>query len=456
MRSATPPELAGKAKVELRKENFIPAREWVLTSSLFIVFIGFTLLVRFPFFFWPLSVDEGSYAYTAYWWFHGTQLYSDKLWFDRPQAIFLAFQAGMTLLGESTWAIRCWGALWSAATACVLFMLARRLTNQHAAICASILYTLFSAAPHVEGFTANAEIFMLLPATLAAYLIYIRQPLSAGFFVSMALLLKPSGIGACTFCVLWLFIDRASWRAWFAFLGASAILPIASIVHAALTSGLQAYLDAIVWYRLGVNVATGYQPENSPLAGWLITAPVWAPLVIVALTGLKSLSNRQRTFALLWFTTSVLGVAVGGHWIMHYFQQIIPPLTFFAGVGLSTVLKSTHPFRRGLDLTIIGLILSVFLTVEGPLFFAKPSAGMWQLYQRTGYTVATPAAEYIRSHSAPGDTIYVAFYEADIYHLAQRHSSSIYLFRLDLLYLLMPITVLSSRCSCANPSTYWI
>lgn len=120
---------------------------------------------------------------------------------------------------------------------------------------------------------------------------------------------------------------------------------------------------------------------------------------------------------------------------MHYFQQLIPPLAFLAGVGLSSVLKWALPFQRVLGLTVIGISLGVFLVVEGPLFFAKPSAGMWELYQRTGYVVATPAAEYIRSHSAPGDTIYVAFYQADIYYLSQRQSSSIYLFRLDLLYI---------------------
>lgn len=63
------------------------------------------VLVRVPFFDWPLISDEGGYAYTAYWWLHGLTLYSGDLWLDRPQGIFVAYMVPV-LLGGSTWVIR--------------------------------------------------------------------------------------------------------------------------------------------------------------------------------------------------------------------------------------------------------------------------------------------------------------------------------------------------------------
>ena len=155
------------------------------------------VLVRVPFFFWPLLSDEGGYAYTAYWWFRGFTLYSDELWFDKPQAIFVVYKLGSLLLGDATWAIRLWGALWAAGTTVSVWLVARRLLDARAAVVAALLYAVFSAHTHIEGFTANAETFMVLPATLSAYFLLRRQPLMAGLMASAAVVLKPSGGSAC-------------------------------------------------------------------------------------------------------------------------------------------------------------------------------------------------------------------------------------------------------------------
>ena len=58
--------------------------------------------------------------------------------------------------------------------------------------------------------------------------------------------------------------------------------------------------------------------------------------------------------------------------------------------------------------------------------------GITRLYGRPPYVVAGQVGNYLREHAAKNDTLYVAFYEADIYHLAQMRSTSRFLFRLDL------------------------
>ncbi|HEX4348186.1 MAG TPA: hypothetical protein VHZ73_11480, partial [Vicinamibacterales bacterium] len=267
-----------------------------------------TLLARFRFFSWPLTVDEGSYAYTAQWWFHGLTLYSNDLWFDRPQAIFLAYESGMRLLGGSTWAIRVWGACWAVGTTYGGYLIAFRLWGRRAAWASVVLSAIFCAAPNVEGFTANAELFMLLPATFSAYCLLTRRWAWAGLLASCALLLKPSGLTAVILGVTWLACVRANRTDWLRFIIAAVPLPLVSVLHAAFTVGLRPYFGAIVMYRLGVNLASGYQPEGPAIDGWLRTASVWGPLVLPAVAGLWRLRGRSLTFAGLWLATSVLGV----------------------------------------------------------------------------------------------------------------------------------------------------
>src|SRR5215475_11512450 len=176
-----------------------------------LVALVLTLVVRSPFLKWPLTVDEGAYAYTARWWFRGLTLYSDQLWFDRAQAIFLAYAAGMRMIGESTSAIRIWGACWAAATTYGCFLIAERLSDRKAAWTSLLISVAVSTAPYVEGFTANAETFMLVPATFTAYCLLRRRWAWAGLLGSLATLLKPSGIAAIVFGVIWLAYNRCKW-----------------------------------------------------------------------------------------------------------------------------------------------------------------------------------------------------------------------------------------------------
>ena len=231
--------------------------------------------VRAPFFLWPLIDDEGAYAYTAYWWSRGLTLYSDELWFDKPQAIFVAYKAGSLLLGDATWAIRLWAACWAAGTTVVVWLIARRLFDGRVAVTAALLYALFSAHTHIDGYSANAKVFMLLPATLSAYYLLRGLPAAAGLAASAAVVLKPSGAGALLLAAAWFAYTRAGWRHWLRFAVASAALPVVALAHGILTVGLRDYLDAVVWQRFAV---ARPNPLTAAARALVNTFPVWAPL----------------------------------------------------------------------------------------------------------------------------------------------------------------------------------
>ena len=352
------------------------------------------VLVRAPFFFWPLISDEGGYAYTAYWWFRGLTLYSDELWFDKPQGIFVVYKLGSLLFGDATWAIRLWGALWAAGTTVAVWLVARRLLDRHAAVVAALLYAVFSAHTHIEGFTANAETFMVLPATLSAYFLLRGQPLAAGLMASAAVVLKPSGGSAVLLGVAWLAYLRADRGAWLRFLLAGLSLPLVSVLHGALTAGPREYLDAVVLQRINT-------PRPNPFVAarrvWLVTLPLWAPLALLARFGIPRLMRRERVFLLLWLASALAGMALGGNWWEHYFIQLMPPLTVAAAPGLVYLWRSTAVRRW----TAIALLLAP-VYVAAAFVRPGPELGSWVLFRRDAYLVAEDAAAYIRERTARG------------------------------------------------------
>src|SRR5262249_41410543 len=148
-------------------------------------------------------------------WSSDYQLYRD-IPFDRPQAIFVLYRLAFLLFGTHVTAIRLFAAAYNALSVVAMFFLCRRALSIRQAWLASLLFAVFSASPGIEGFTANAETFMLLPIVLGAYCTWTRQWFWAGLAAAVAVLLKPSGAAALLLTLLWLAVTRAAPRAWLA------------------------------------------------------------------------------------------------------------------------------------------------------------------------------------------------------------------------------------------------
>ncbi|NMC14513.1 MAG: glycosyltransferase family 39 protein [Chloroflexi bacterium] len=375
---------------------------------------------------WPLISDEGGYAYGAQWWFQGLTLYSDQLWFDRPQGIFLVYKLGMALFGTQTWAIRLWGTIWAMGTGVFLYRITERLTNHRYATIASIIYTFFSTMPQIEGFTSNAEVFALLPATASAYFLLREKYSIAGLFVSMAFLLKPSGGSIVFLGIIWLIFNKTSWKNIFQFLIFSISLIILACIHGSISVGISKYWTTIAGYRLNLH---GY-PTINVISNFYKTSIVWLPLLILSIIGYKDIEFKKKVFLFSWFISSFLGMAIGKNWEYHYFIQIIPPLAFGSSIGLLSIWNTKNHLVK---LPIFSLLL-FSLAFFSFFIFIKPDTGAWILFHRPGYQKAHEITQYIKNHTKPEEIIYVAFFEAEYYFLSNRRSAVPYLYRLQVLY----------------------
>ncbi|MGN6813417.1 MAG: hypothetical protein ACTHMP_21320 [Thermomicrobiales bacterium] len=405
------------------------------------------VLLRLPYLDVPLSADEGGYATAAYWWARGDTLYQ-QITITRPQGIFVVFRLLDALGLGAVRGIHLAAALWVVLAALMLLATAARVWGHGIGLGAAALFAAAMATPYLEGYSANAELWMLPPLLGSLYLLLLadergladRRGLgllaASGALGMVATLLKPSAIVALPLAALWLLrrwrVERAPWRALASAevalaLGAGAgLLP--SVVHGLLTAP-DRYLSAVVFYRLGQDslISDSLAHQFDYLATNSLYILAHLPLLLLAPFGFALAAHRGdrrgRDLLWLWTLTALGGTALGGNWFLHYYQQLLPPLAVAVALGVRWLWRSPRIAVRilGQALTALGIIALAAAIVLAMFQGVDPKTlPEWE----PGVSAAAPIAAYLQAHTAPAETVYVAYDHADIYYLSQRRPAA--------------------------------
>jgi hypothetical protein len=145
------------------------------------------------------------------------------------------------------------------------------------------------------------------------------------------------------------------------------------------------------------------------------------PEVARALSALAALAavgwRRSPLLARLWLGAAALGVLGGGNFHAHYYVQLAPPLALLAGVGATRLLERRAGLAAGV---CAGLALWGVVSVA-PLWFDSPRAQAAAIFPADDHLQHDDAViRYVRSHSRPGDRIFVMWAAANVYYLSDR------------------------------------
>jgi 4-amino-4-deoxy-L-arabinose transferase-like glycosyltransferase len=436
-----------------------------------------SLLLRAPFLGLPMVADEGGYAYVADRWLDGEgRLYQD-VWVSRPQGIVLLYGLVLQAPGSSTVALRL--AAW---LACVLTLLcvwryARAWAGPGPAAVAAVAFATIASAPAIEGFTANAEVFMALPAAAAAWLL-LRLPgsdwprrslLLVGALAGVATLLKPSGLVVLPVAVAFAWLEGAAGpgaaarRSGWLFAGFAAAL-VPALVHGWLL-GWHEFVYASATYRLAEQSPLTYSALHQFLhfgrliaESWWLTLALFVPFwgrqraihgrLLARLPGgvwgfLRSAAEpeslRRRidnggrdpggTLLRLWLLGCLAGMAMGGDWWAHYLIQAAAPLAIGLGVLLRDATPPPAPYRR----LAVGAVVAVLLLAPYRVAaLMDPDRISQAVLNNCDYPVADEVGTYLKEHTTPDTTIFVAFNDASVYYLADRPTPFRYFFNQEL------------------------
>lgn len=459
VRAISPPRVS-RAFAAISAEDVL----WLIVAVLF------SLALRVPFFDIPMIHDEGGYAYATRGWINGTgQLYGD-LWISRPQGIFVLYALIFDTLGEGVRALRFTAWAFAAITIVTVWLFGHRWSPPRIANLAAMLTAVLLSLPNLEGFTANAEIFMGAPAAVAAWLVFRtsvkgwdRWPLlGVGLMIGIATSLKPSGI--VMLLVAWIYVlsmptrpRRDRWISCGWILLGCAVIGGASALHGWYL-GWHRFLFATVTYRLTMQSSAtvslrhhligigGLAWAIAPLIGLVLALGIFRlrfpmpasnhgdTLFDRALRNIRggaremTVHERGSLLVALWSIGAFLGIAMGGDWWPHYVIQIVPPLALWLAWNLDRIASALSCLWRGVFLALVlGLTLLPYAITEHGQAYMLTS-----IYDHPGYPAQADVARYIHDHTTPDDTIYVAFDQASIYYLSDRRPAYRYLYDQEL------------------------
>lgn len=434
------------------------------------------LLLRAPFLDMPMIADEGGYAYATRGWLNGTGELYDDLWISRPQGIFYLYAVVFETLGTDTVALRLAAWLFTCGTAVAVWLIARAWRPGPVPAIAALLFVVVSGAPNLEGYTANAEMFMVLPAAWSIWTLIRAMEtawaahwvLLTGVLIGVATMLKPSGIVMAPVAVVAIIAmaRRDPGRAWRApllwLLAGITMIGVPALVHGWLL-GWSDFLYATVTYRLTMqsSATVGIAHHLAALGRLLMRL---LPLLILAAAvtlvahrrevvhaarrllrampahpvralgdrlhaSLRHLGEPQpaRHLAVpddrvgmllrLWVLASVAGIAMGGDWWAHYVIQIAAPFAiWFAGLLVETVRAVPRRLGGLLVVATVAVVLSPYWVIA----LGSTEAMSNRLFAHPGYQAQDEVAAWLRANSEPGTPIFVAFDQAAIYYLADR------------------------------------
>jgi 4-amino-4-deoxy-L-arabinose transferase-like glycosyltransferase len=417
-----------------------------------IILFGF--LLRTPYFFHTMQeLDEGSHAANAVILMNGGLPYIDAV-NNKPPGIFYIYFLIFLLFGKyNIFAVHLVTFFWMLATALVLAVLAYKAGGRAAAILTLLFYVTFTTVFAPNMLSADTEIFMALPYSLTALLLWQALAGKKGylFFLSgvaaglTPLIKQVGGVEVAAVAVYLLILPLLSGKErWFASLKATLQFGIGCILPAAAT-GLLFYRygildDAVFWtIKFPVHyVQQGsaqldfmsqirvefFQFALSTIILWILCF-FWIKLAVTDCRRPEKPPHGFDVFLILWLISSIAATLVGNRMYSHYFIQILPPLCLIAALRAAPYFVGESSgggkYWKIAIVTLTVLPGIIFTCMAIPYEVVTTSWGG----PKPDFRLAT---EYIKAHTDPEDKIFVWGWFTPVYVYTKRTPASRFVF----------------------------
>ena len=425
-----------------------------------------------PEIFVPPSLDQGILAYIGADILDGGVPYLTN-WDHKPPGSHYLYALGFLVFGKSVEAIRLLDGVYIYGAALATYWLTHKLFNRLAGFFAGALLLILYATRLSWWSKSEPDEYMLLPMLLYMGLA-IMDPkrkrkghdLLAGFFLGAAFITKYVAVVAVAPVLCWLLWDFLSTRQGKRILrglllqaGAFVFAVGALVLYLFFAGSLNHFIESQAVFNAGY-VLHGFRGDASMI--WLVVTLfqpfVALPLAVFALlTFLPQVSNgplfrerlgmtgRSLTFTLVLSIVLALEVIAQAKFYTYHLIPLLVPLSILAGLGLSALyqlaINFVTPHAPGLRWLPAAIAAVVLLATIVPhhrrqfdkypvmLGFLNGTQDREAYYANFGgygdgggfsYLACFQAAEYLRAHTGPSDSIYVWSFDPLLPFLAQR------------------------------------
>jgi len=418
------------------------------------IFLGVVVLVRLRLLSVPLERDEGEYAYMAQQLLQGILPYTEAHSMKFP-GIYFVYAGVLAIFGQSPVAIHLSLLFVNLATAALLFFLGRNLLSGSAGIAAAVSFSVLTLSPALQGFWANSEHFILVPALGGILLMRLAQDRPARFFFSgllfgLALLIKQHAVFFFLFGMIVLVFRVVTQSQPFnkpylntGLFAAGGMTPLfLSALLYWITGNFSDFWFCTfqyAWEYVSI-VSLGQGLENFKYFFAKILEPNF-PILLLSSLGLASASWRMNSrpeyiFLIGFFACSFLAITPGFYFRPHYFILWMPAISLLAGAGFDSLASrfSSAGLKTGIPAGILTLALGLPVWMQKEFFFTLPVTKATRLtYGVNPFPESLEIAKYIRDHSQEDDKIAVFGSEPQIYFYSHRQSATRHLYMYPLM-----------------------
>ena len=424
-------------------------------EAVFLLIVGLLFfLLRFPSLFEPYWYgDEGIYFTLGRALQEGRALYTE-IWDNKPPLLYALYTVFNDLFS-----IRLASIFFGIASVMSFFLLSRAFfTKKHISYTATLLFSLFLALPTLEGNIANAENFLLLPVTAAAFLFWLATEkiaiketitqkekrfltyllFSSGFLLGIASLFKIVAVfDFSAFLLFAVFLEMSKTRSLqktvvhsarhYAFYIIGFFIPLLLTGLIFLLQGSFVPFLETLFLR---NVS--YIGEKNAFfipQGFLVVKFTLLLLALFFLFGLRKNMSRKTLFVLIWLAFSLFNTYFSQRPYIHYQLVLLPSLALAVGMMLT---YKTVKKKLLLSLLVSGVIILLYNTFprwktntilpyyHNFLSFLtdKKSITDYQAFFDRNTPRDYAVADYLALHTDTGDEVFIWGNSPQIYYLS--------------------------------------
>jgi 4-amino-4-deoxy-L-arabinose transferase-like glycosyltransferase len=448
----------------------IGGRWWWLLWALCLIVVG-VFVIRLPGIVEPLGPDQGVYTTIGWAMSRGLALYRD-MFEMKPPGIYVTYWLAFAAFGTNTGAMFWVDFLAAVLTAVLLFDLARRLVSLRFGAIVAVVFALgtMPAARHAYGGfleRAISETFISLFVTAAAWATAFvvggaknGWAIVAGLFVGISAVYKPMAVVYWPALVVWMWLvtDAARTRRFVVYSSMGAVVaPLVALIWMWTAGLMPAAWVALAEYNsayLGVgdhNVFSILNQFAHEVWRRMKTDEVWAVgmlasgLAVLAWPWRRTRPGAAASLGVLWLAAALFAIVLNGpRMFQTYFMPSLVPLCLLAAWMIDQAFRRRSKVLAGLLVAFVGIMLIRSGSVRRVaaqtawdtrhLFGGLGRQEYLELFQsRTTPRPFSAAdnerlAEYIRSHTAPEERIFIFGMTAGAYFQSGRLPASRFLF----------------------------
>jgi hypothetical protein len=416
---------------------------------------------------WPFGWDQGIFAWVGDVINRGGLPYRDAWEIKGPLTYYL-YALVQFIFGRNLWGIRLFDLVLIFVASEVLFRFVKQLTNTIVARWCAVLFVLWYASGnfwHTAQPDGWASLFMLIaipPLMIAPGLPRWYTLLFTGILIGSVCLIKPLYL---VFLLLaFVIILLHSWSDKKQLLGAIFLITAGFSIPIAITYAWFAYHNALpdlfeqyLYYPLTIYAGastTSLSMRIKNLSEFLLSGEVILALFPIVGLGLLILWRSSKKYAIelgLWVLIAFIIVLIQNRFFRYHCHLLCPPIAIISAVGFNHLFFSETSGVRDKQLgqkqpaQILGILLLaivVFQIAIHPMYevsnwvaYISQQTSREEYYAGFGDIPDTDiqAANYIQERTKADDRIYVWGWNAAIYYLSARESSSRFGYSMPLL-----------------------